>query len=631
MIKHCLIACCLLVSSWVHAEIKLPRFFSDHMVLQRDEPIVVFGTAALGEMVTVTFNGNTVTSKTDTDGHWSVTLKAMPFGGPFEMVIKGQNTIVFSDVYLGDVWFCSGQSNMGWKLENSINGREELANANYEKIKIFSPKQYMSGQAITKLISGTWETCTPKTAEGFSAVAYFFGRTLYETYHIPIGLINSSYGGTNIEAWMSEALFNNHPDRQKIIAQMKTIDMLAMTRQFKVDDYAYRDLLEAIDLGGKEHWERENTTYSNWKTLHLPNRWAFTNIEPSYGVVWVTKEIELSNQDLTDHLSLSIGRVDDKDVTYFNGVKLGESARKDLERNYDVPQELLRLGSNRITIKVVNFRDYGGFRSADHELYLKTPQRTISLVGNWDYRKGTPNVQEPPARVHPKYYPTSLYNGMVHPFFGYNIKGVIWYQGESNTSNPEEYATFFPQMIQDWRTKWHKEVPFLFVQLANYANQGNKEAAIREAQTAALSLPKTAMVVTLDIGDDSNVHFNNKQDVGKRLAMAAQNVAYGDHAIATHGPLIKKVKVKKGKIFITFDEPFIVKGDAQNINGFLISDSKSNFIKAHAKRIKNNVVEVESSAVTSPKYVRYLWEDAPGKVMIFNNSGLPAPPFRTDL
>jgi len=630
MIKKYFFVCCLLLSSIINAEIKLPLFFSDHMVLQRDEPIVVFGTATAGEMVEVNFNGSTVKSETNKDGNWSVTLNAMSFGGPYKMIVKGKNTIMLSDVYLGDIWFCSGQSNMGWKLENSINGKEELANANYEKIKIFSAKRYMSGKPTTKLISSKWETCTSKTAEGFSAVAYFFGRALYKKYNIPIGLINSSYGGTNIEAWMSEELFENHPERQKIIAQMKDMDMLDMVRQFKKDDYAYRDLLEEIDLGRKQHWENENTGYSNWEILQLPNRWAFTEIERTYGVVWVTKEIKLNNQDINGNLFMSIGRVDDKDVTYFNGTKIGESDRKDLERTYEVPQKLLRLGKNRITIKVVNFRDYGGFRSADNELYLTTNHQTISLAGSWNYKIGTPNVQEPPARVHPKYYPTSLYNSMVHPFFGCNIKGVIWYQGESNTKNPEEYANFFPQMIKDWRSKWDKEIPFLFVQLANYAKQNNREATIREAQTAALKLNKTAMAVTLDIGEDTNVHPKNKQDLGKRLAMAAQNVAYGEHEITTHGPLVEKVKVKKGKVIITFTEQITIKGDNQDINGFLISDNKENFIKAHAKLVKSNTIEVESNEINNPKYVRYLWEDAPGKVMIFNNSGLPAPPFRTD-
>lgn len=219
---------------------------------------------------------------------------------------------------------------------------------------------------------------------------------------------------------------------------------------------------------------------------------------------------------------------------------------------------------------------------------------------------------------------------MVHPFYGYNIKGVIWYQGESNTKNPEEYANFFPEMINDWRKGWNKEMPFLFVQLANYANQNNREAAIREAQTAALKLDKTAMVVTLDIGEDANVHFANKQDVGKRLAMAAQNLAYNENAVATSGPLFKESKVKKDKVIITFNEPLFINGDPENINGFLVSDGLDNFIKAEAKLLNKTTVEVSSSTIKSPKHVRYLWEDAPGEVMIYNASDLPAPPFRTD-
>lgn len=611
------------------ANVSLPRFFSSHMVLQQNEPIVIFGTADKGEKVYVTFHEMSQQTVTNADGKWSVTFQPIKAGGPYTMSVKGNNHITLSDVYVGEVWFCSGQSNMGWKLENALNGDEELANANYDKIKLFTPKRYMSGQPETELISGTWETCTSENAEGFSAVAYFFGRHLYQKYNVPIGLINSSWGGTNIEAWMSESLLNNHPESQKIISKMKAMDMLQAARQFKIDDYAYRDKIEVVDIGGKEHWEKETTDYTDWQTIKLPNRWALAGIEKTYGVIWVTKSITLTEADIQDDITLSIGRVDDKDVTYFNGEKIGESAKKDLERKYTIPKNILRAGENRITIKVANFRDYGGFRSADDEVYITTAKQKMSLVGNWKYKKGTPTVEEPPARVHPRYYPTSLYNSMVNPFFGYNVRGVIWYQGESNVKNPEEYAQFFPKMIEDWREKWGKEFPFLFVQVANYAEQENREAPLREAQALALKLNKTAMVVTLDIGEDYNVHPANKQDVGKRLGMAAQHIAYGEKEVSKGGPSLKEASFKNDSVTLSFDQELVVKGDMNAINGFMISSNDKTYYPAKVE-VYNNTIKLYNKDVKKPKYVTYLWADAPGNVMIYNNQELPAPPFKIE-
>ena len=628
--KIILFLSCIGITATIQAKIEVPRFFSSHMVLQQKEPITIYGIAKVGETVKVNFNENHLKAVADKSGYWSVTFLPMKAGGPYNMSITGENEIKFSDVYIGEVWFCSGQSNMGWKLENSLNGEEELANANYGKIKLFSASRYMSSKPVNQVEEGNWETCTPQNAKGFSAVAYFFGRELYKKYQVPIGLINSSWGGTNIEAWMDEALLKNHPESQKILAKMKGLDMVKAVSDYKKAHVAYSIEQDETDIGVKENWQSLNTNYSTWKTFKLPSLWKNTDLEKTHGVVWVTKEIELKPEEISSVIQISLGRIDDEDVTYFNGEKIGSSTKKDLDRIYTIPKKLLKIGNNRITIKTKNLLDLGGFRGAKADLFIKTENNKISLVGNWQYKVGTPNLEEPPVRIHPRYYPTSLYNSMVNPFFGYNIKGVIWYQGESNTKNPDEYATFFPEMIKDWRAKWKKDMPFLFVQLANYANQNNREAAIREAQTAALKLDKTAMVVTLDIGEDANVHPRNKQEVGRRLAMAAQNIAYGEKNVSTSGPLVKKVRFEKEKAIITFDSEINIKGDSSKINGFLISENNSNFIKAKGKQVDSYTIEIYNTELKNPKQVKYLWEDAPGEVMIFNKSGLPAPPFKSE-
>ena len=612
----------------LHAEIKVPRFFSNNMVLQQNEEINIYGIANPAEKITAIFKNEIKNGIADENGNWSVKFNASKAGGPFTMELKGENNIKFSEVYVGEVWFCSGQSNMGWKLENATNGIEELQNADYTQIKLFQVSRVMSNKPEEDLAKGSWETCSPITANGFSAIAYFFGRELYKKYQVPIGLIHSSWGGTNIEAWMSEDLFKNHPNNKAVIDKMKTMDLNNLLKEYSNANKQYGSYLDSKDLGSKENWEKSTTDYANWDTFNLPNLWRNTDLEETHGVVWVTKLFELSTSEIGSDLELSLSRIDDEDITYVNGKVIGASTQKDLDRLYIIPKNILKTGSNRITIRTKNLGDLGGFRGAAKDMYLKTTDRFISLEGSWNYKVGTPKSNAPPVREHPKNYPSSLYNSMVNPFFGYNIKGVIWYQGESNTKNPEEYAEFFPQMINDWRNKWGKDIPFIFVQLANLS--GNKELwpAVREAQTSALKLNSVAMVTAIDVGDDNNVHPINKQIIGKRLGMAAQNVAYGDRKSPVGGPEVKKVKVKNNKIIITFDSPVVIKGDENAINGFFIENTEHNFIIAKAKLVKPNTVEVFSDLINNPRSLRYLWEDAPRKVMIYNANDLPAPPFK---
>ncbi|HCE53474.1 MAG TPA: 9-O-acetylesterase [Lutibacter sp.] len=612
----------------LHAEIKVPRFFSNNMVLQQNEEINIYGIANPAEKITASFKNELKNTIADKNGNWSVKFNASKAGGPFIMELKGENLLKFSEVYVGEVWFCSGQSNMGWKLENATNGIEELQNADYTQIKLFQVSREMSNKPEEDLANGSWETCSPITANGFSAIAYFFGIELYKKYQVPIGLIHSSWGGTNIEAWMSEDLFKNHPNNKNVIEKMKTMDLNNLLKEYSISNKRYGSYLDSEDLGSKENWENSTPDYENWDTFELPNLWSNTNLESTHGVVWVTRLFELSASEIGSDIELSLSRIDDEDITYVNGKVIGASTQKDLDRLYIIPKNILKTGINRITIRTKNLGDLGGFRGAAKDMYLKIAEKTITLEGNWNYKVGTPKSNAPPVREHPKNYPSSLYNSMVNPFFGYNIKGVIWYQGESNTKNPEEYAEFFPQMIQDWRNKWKKDVPFLFVQLANLS--GNKELwpAVREAQTSALKLNTVAMVTAIDVGDDNNIHPKNKQIIGKRLGMAAQNVAYGDRKSPVSGPKVKKVKVKNNKIVITFDSPVVIKGDKNAINGFFIENTEHHFIIANAKLVKPNKVEVYSDSIKNPKYLRYLWEDAPGEVMIYNANNLPAPPFK---
>ena len=615
------------------AKVSLPKFFSDHMVLQRDATITVYGWAEAGKTVKVSFNTKNVEAKANSNGEWSVDFPAEKAGGPFEMKVSEENTITFKDIYIGDVWFCSGQSNMGWKLEDALNGKDELSKANFEKIKLLQVSRTMAGKPQKDIEKGQWETCSPKSGEGFSAVAYFFGRELFQKYNVPIGLINSSWGGTNIEAWMSEDLMGKHASAKKVIEEMKAMDFSDVMKTYKKEFKAWEEKADRLDIGTQEKWHEKIYNTSSWKSITLPVYWSKAKVTPNDGVIWVTKSFDLTAKDLaSDDIILSIGRVDNEDITYINGIKVGESTQKDLDRFYKVPKNVLVAGKNIITIRVKNTGDIGGFRGDANSLHLKTASQKLSLAGEWKYEAGTKDIEEVPERQHPTKYATSLYNGMVAPFFGIKIKGIIWYQGEANSKNAKEYATMFKEMITDWRKNWKADVPFIFAQLPNYANQNNRWITLRESQSKALELKNTGMAVLIDVGEDDNIHPIHKQVVGKRMALIAENIAYGEKEIPASAPIFDTFKIDENSVTVTFKEGTFAKDTAKsNLNGFMIAGSDKKFYPATAfLQADLKTIKLSSSEVSSPKKVRYLWADAPGKIMLYNTDGLATPPFRTD-
>lgn len=621
------------ISTTLSAKATLPKFFSDHMVLQRDAPITIYGWADPGKTVKISFKNQNLESKTNANGEWSLTFPAQAAGGPFEMVVSEDNKITFKDVYIGDVWFCSGQSNMGWKLEDALNGKEELSNASHEKIKLLQVSRTMAGIPQKDIEKGQWETSSPESAEGFSAVAYFFGRELFQKYNVPIGLINSSWGGTNIEAWMSEDLMGKHTAAQKVIAEMKGINFQEVMKGYKKEFTAWEKKADELDLGTKEKWHNKDYNTSSWKTITLPVYWSKAKVTPNDGVIWVTRNFELTAKDLAkDELTLAIGRVDNEDITYINGIKVGESTQKDLDRFYKVPKSVLVAGKNVITIRVKNTGDIGGFRGDAQSLYLETSAQRLSLAGEWKYEAGTKDIEEVPVRQHPTKYPTSLYNGMVAPFFGLKIKGIIWYQAEANSKNAKEYAGMFKDMITDWRKKWNADYPFIYAQLPNYANQNNRWITLRESQSKALELKNTGMAVLIDVGEDDNIHPIHKQVVGKRMALIASNVAYGEKDVPASAPVFDSFKIDGNSVTVTFKNGTFAPETAKaNINGFMVAGSDKKFYPANAYLQSDmKTIKLSSDKVSSPKDIRYLWEDAPGKIMLYNKEGLATPPFRTD-
>lgn len=616
-----------LTSSSIYSQISLPPFFSDHMVLQQGEEITIWGKASPKEEITGFFRGEIRKTKASNDGKWRLVFINASSGGPYNLKLLGKNTIELNNVFVGEVWFCSGQSNMGWPLYKSENGINEIEQSQHDKIKLFNVKRSMSGIPTKELDpKNKWTSCNSKTTKNFSAVAYYFARELYKRLEVPIGLIHSSWGGSSIESWMNADDFSNDKSKHELLQKIKTLDLNKLEQEYKVAEKKYNLYLDEADLGTEQNWQSVNYDYSTWKNIQLPNVWRNTNLKNRVGVVWVSKSISLTAEDASNDLLLSFGLIDNEDITYFNGYKIGSIKKNDISRKYIVSKELLKKGKNVITVRIKNPLDIGGFRSGKDSLYLQTISAKISLAGTWKYRVGTNEINQPPDRVHPKYLPSSLYNAMLYPFFDFKIRGVIWYQGESNVSNPNEYSKLFPKMIQDWRKNWQKKIPFLFVQLPNRANMGIKLVNFREAQTQALNLDLVGMIPTIDIGDDYNVHPANKHDVGYRLAVASDFLVYNPK-IFGHYPKIINSLTKSKSVLFYFDQTILNKGSSK-IKGFEIFKDGVFVSNTEAQLLDDKTVAVLNSSIDYPIEIRYLWKDAPSEVSIYNNIKMPLPPFR---
>ncbi|QNE42325.1 sialate O-acetylesterase (plasmid) [Hymenobacter sp. NBH84] len=463
------------------ATVRLPALVGNHMVVQRDVPVPVWGWAAPGEQVAVTFRGRSYQATPNAAGRWQVALPATPAGGPYTITIKGQNTLTVDDVLVGDVWLASGQSNMELPLRDKnapapgaypliLNAEQEVAMADFPQIRQFTVQKVVAYQPQAENEGYNWQVCSPATAGSFSAVAYFFARDLYQRYHVPIGIISSPWGGTPAEAWVSAEALQQLPDFQAPVAAL-----------------------------------------------------------------------------------------------------------------------------------------------------AQRPARPATL------EKDAQNTS------------TVLYNGMIAPLQPYALKGVIWYQGESNTGRGAQYRTLFPALIRDWRARWGAELPFLFVQLANFTKTlplpGPSDwAEVREAQALALALPRTGMAVAIDLGDPDDIHPANKQDVGHRLALVARQVAYGDKKVVAAGPTFQRMRVNGNQVRLTFGNTgsgLMLKSGTTTLSGFAVAGADGQFHWAAATLAGSNEVVLTCAAVPTPVAVRYSWANNPlGN--LYNREGLPAVPFRTD-
>nr|WKN39571.1 sialate O-acetylesterase [Tunicatimonas sp. TK19036] len=612
--------------------VQLHHLFSDNALLQRDIEIPVWGQADPGGTLEVELNGHTAKAEVDEDGQWQVKLPAMQAGGPYEMHIRGEKDTVLSNILLGDVWLASGQSNMEWPLSGQVdNYEEEIANAKYPTIRLFTVYRKTSDEPLSQLDSGRWVECTPETVANFSAVAYFFGREIQQDRDIPVGLIHSSWGGTTAEAWTSEASVRQMEEFSRMIDSLRSNEnALSFAEQQEQKQKVMEDA-EAQLADVKIPMDAQN-----WKSMALPTFWENANepLEDFDGYVWFQKTFTLPDSYANQPLNLHLGMIDDADVTWINGEKVGETTNYTTLREYEIPPQLVKGGENTITVRVLDTGGGGGFAGPAEEMYLARDGQKLSvnITGDWKY--DAPQEGElPKADLFPS-DPAILYNAMIKPLLPYPIKGVIWYQGESNAGRALQYQTLFPLLIDDWRKQWGiGDFPFLFVQLANYKAPGSAPEnwpRLREAQLMTLSLPNTGMAVTIDIGNPDDIHPRNKQDVGYRLAQAALKVAYGEENVYS-GPVYESMQVAGDSVVLTFSEvgEELFKLPDEDLRGFEIAGEDQQFYPAEAHIISATEVSVKSSSVNNPAAVRYGWYSNPD-VNLYNSEGLPASPFRTD-
>jgi sialate O-acetylesterase len=625
-----------LVEFSAKANIKLPVIFQSNMVLQRDKEVKIWGFGDKGEKVFVTIGDQKFSATTGKDGKWMIALPPHKAGGPYTILISGnKNSIELKNVLFGDVWICAGQSNMQFTVDQTTFPiADSLKNP---QIRIFTASIGMDYVPANDLSGGKWQEASANTIKNFSAVAYFFGKFLEDSLQIPIGLISDNLGATSVETWMSNESLSGFPQfqhyYQEYLKPGKSFEEI--TAEFEKIKPRWEKDYYLKGKGLEEKWYLPETDISDWKTMEIPNWWEDKGLGDFDGAVWFRKSFDLPENFKADSFPLALNQIDDYDIVWVNGQKVGEGFGNQNWRNYKVAANILKPKNNVIVVRVFDAGGKGG-------MYSGAIWGNPVLLGNWLYKPGykidaatfpKPHV----VNVSPFSTPAVLFNANIAPITSLSIKGVIWYQGESNASRAEEYAQLFPAMIKDWRTHFGQgNIPFLFVQLANYmeeakAPQESDWAELREAQKAALKLPNTGMAVAIDIGEANDIHPKNKMEVGKRLGLAALKIAYQKDIVAD-GPVYESIDIKNDSVIVHFKSGtnhLITKDKYGYVRGFAIAGNDKIFHWAKAF-VRNNTVVVYSQKVNDPVAVRYAWSDNPGETDLYNNAGLPAVPFRTD-
>jgi sialate O-acetylesterase len=616
----------------VHAKAKLPALFTSGMVIQRNSSAPLWGWADAGEKITVKFNGKTYSATADKNGKWITRINAGNAGGPYVLQV---NEIVLTNILLGDVFICSGQSNMAFMLKDATGGAEAIASSANDMIRLFTVPRNISFNPKEDITGAEpWQVCGPATTPNFSAVAYYMAADLQQKLKVPIGLVHTSYGGTYIEDFISKASMDTIERLQPVyrsIAGQDEATFLANRRNELQKNFPGIRFYNTV----KEIWDTAKVNLpevtSNWKTMKLPTLWEKAGLDYTDGVIWFAKEINLTAADLGKDAFLSLGRIADQSIAYVNGQHVGSSPdSRDFVRQHAVPANALKEGKNTILVRVANKARNGGIWGPASKLLFQTGSKKVDLTGDWKY-----SIEMAKLAFHPNDIPSSLYNAMTHQLINFANRGIIWYQGESNANWADEYETMLKLLIKDWRKAWQQpNLPFITIQLPNYDAPGTAASApwaiIREAQWNSLRLPATGVVTTIDVGEAGDIHPTNKKPVGERLALQVLKTVYKQKVLAD-GPVYGHQSVEGNKIRLHFNNNTgkLSAKDPQALKEFMIAGEDKQFVPAQA-RIENNTIIVWSDAVKAPKAVRYAWANNPAEAGLYNTAGLPASPFRTD-
>ena len=636
-------------------DLKLPAIFSDNMVLQQKTNTPVWGWNAPGKEVQVTgsWNNKTVKAVADNSGKWMLKLSTPVAGGPYTLLIKSEKSITFQNVMIGEVWVCSGQSNMempmsGWTNTPVLNSDSTIKQASkYPNIRLFNLHKKISESPLSDC-TGHWAQSSPETVATFSAAGYFFGLELYKRLNIPVGLIMTAWGGTPSEAWTSSDFISKYDEFKPLIVRLtdknrNRNDSLNYLKAM-ADWQSQVGVANQNFTGTTQKWMTNDLNDADWTKVVIPAGWKSDEKLSNYvGVVWFRKSIEIPKEWLGKDLSVELGPIDDMDESWINDYRVGADMGANhwnVPRKYKLPAAQVKAGQNVIVVRVINYMGQGGINGTPSQLKIYPVQegdtKAISLAGEWKYKmdSGLANIPVVPQNRNEfdANYPSSLFNGMINPLIPFAIKGAIWYQGESNVYDPKLYGQIFPEMVKCWRTKWGQgDFPFYYVQIApyDYGKTSNSEL-LREAQLHALkTIPNSGMAVTMDIGTIKNIHPPDKETVGKRLANWAIAENYGIKGVTYSGPIYKSMMLEADEVRIYFDyaKNGLEARGGELIN-FEIAGRDRKFVPAMAL-IENNTVVVSSLKVPDPVAVRYCWSNT-ATVNLYNVEGLPASSFRTD-
>jgi sialate O-acetylesterase len=632
--------------------VRLSGLFGDDMVLQRQKAIRFYGTAAAKAVFDIEFAGKKQKVNATGNGKWEITFPAMEAGGPYKLRVTSDSSFTLKNILIGDVWVCSGQSNMEWVLRRAFNGPYELKKANYNNIRFLTVPKNAASFAAEEIKNASWKTCTTANAWEFSAVAYFFARALTERYKVPIGIIHTSWGGTPAESWISNEAISTHPDfklkADSLLQAFKNGSTIeALQKQIYMErSFPYLKKLQEKDKGYIEGWSKTQYNDTEWKTLVVPGTLEQHGLGDYKGSIWLRKHVIIPAAMAGQDLTLVMEKLNERDITYFNGTEVGRVSGFGGKRVYRIPKEIINRGENIISIRLEAFDRPAGFEAKDasiirlEQMVEADNPTTIPLAGEWKYAEGLAAAEypeQPKAGVNVSALPSVLYNGMIAPLKKLAVKGFLWYQGENNAGRAFQYKTLFPLLINDWRKQFNQgDLPFIFTQLSGYGPITSEPvdhfwAELREAQSQTLSVPNTGMAVTIDVGDPYDIHPLNKQVVGKRLAAQAMHMVYGDQDQAI-SPLYESMRLSGDSIRLKFSHTgknLISKGGAPK--GFAIAGADKKFIWANAK-IDGDEVVVWLWKV-KPVAVRYAWTGSPVEsngANVFNTAGFPLSPFRTD-